>query len=101
MTFGFSVGWLLLAGLASFILGVILLGCALWVRRRGDAPHCRCCGYNLTNLTSDRCPECGTPLSDKTVARGARERRPFLAIVGLSICLLAAVPWYRGARQVD
>jgi hypothetical protein len=25
-----------------------------------DSPHCRTCGYNLTGLTSNRCPECGT-----------------------------------------
>jgi hypothetical protein len=27
------------------------------------AEHCMTCGYNLTGLTSDLCPECGTRLT--------------------------------------
>jgi hypothetical protein len=30
--------------------------------------HCRDCGYNLTGLTSDRCPECGRTLESEEKA---------------------------------
>ena len=41
---------------------VLLPTILLWFldRRRPRPGHCRC-GYNLTGLTSGRCPECGAP----------------------------------------
>lgn len=50
------------ATFAPMILGSWLL---LTARRRIDdgAPHCAKCAYNLTGLTSDRCPECGIVLT--------------------------------------
>jgi hypothetical protein len=43
-------------------LALLLPTLLLWFldRRRPPPGHCRC-GYNLTGLTSGRCPECGTP----------------------------------------
>ena len=40
---------------------------------RPDAVHehrflCAQCEYNLTGLTENRCPECGSPLSSRTLA---------------------------------
>lgn len=42
-------------------LALLLPTLLLWRldRRRPPPGHCRC-GYNLTGLTSGRCPECGT-----------------------------------------
>jgi hypothetical protein len=41
-------------------LALLLPTLFLWyVDRRCPPGHCRC-GYNLTGLTSGRCPECGT-----------------------------------------
>ncbi len=37
---------------------------AYLVRRRDDTPRCTKCGYNLTGLTEDRCPECGESFSE-------------------------------------
>ena len=41
------------------ILAIWLLKTGIWPRRRGVTPHCAGCGYNLTGLTGERCPECG------------------------------------------
>jgi hypothetical protein len=76
------------------IAAVIVLGpyCRLLVLRKGDTPYCGRCGYNLTGLTSDRCPECGGLLSEMRVVRGelviGRSTRLWYAV---SILLLLAV----------
>ncbi|MCK6484305.1 MAG: hypothetical protein HUU22_03035 [Phycisphaerae bacterium] len=51
-----------LAIFAPMFLGGWML---ITARRRIDdgAPHCAKCAYNLTDLTSERCPECGIVLS--------------------------------------
>ena len=43
---------------------------AYFVGRRDHAPRCLKCGYNLTGLTEDRCPECGeSSLAETTLDR--------------------------------
>jgi len=89
---------------ALLILGLLLLWRGLWPRRKGDAPHCRKCDYNLTALESDNCPECGSPMTPHLVVRGPRRKRPGLIVTGC-LCLLPAlfvaggsmtrVDWYR------
>ena len=32
------------------------------IRRRSQRRQCEQCGYDLTNITSQRCPECGSPV---------------------------------------
>jgi hypothetical protein len=46
-------------------LALLLPTLLLWRldRRRPPPGHCRC-GYNLTGLTSGRCPECGTSVME-------------------------------------
>ncbi len=36
--------------------------CGLRIEVRAEEPRCRQCGYLLYRLTSDTCPECGTPI---------------------------------------
>lgn len=38
--------------------------------------HCPKCEYNLTGLSDDRCPECGTTFDRRTLRQHAVERRP-------------------------
>lgn len=37
--------------------------CGLRISTRVEEPRCATCGYLLYKLTSDRCPECGTPVT--------------------------------------
>ncbi len=62
--------------------------------RKGDTPFCGRCGYNLTGLTSPRCPECGSLLSKVPVVRGTlvieRSLRIWL-VVGMLLMLVIPV----------
>src|SRR5262245_57686450 len=68
------------------VLGAALLIRGWRGRRVGTDPHCRKCGYNLTGITSERCPECGTPHLDNPVL-GQFRRRYRLVLAGLLILL--------------
>jgi len=43
-------------------------GCGLKFHIRVEEPRCRQCDYLLYGLTSDRCPECGTPIKETGAA---------------------------------
>ncbi len=72
---GLASSALLIALVDLLPVGCVLFICGLRGRRVGDEPRCRKCGYNLTGLTSERCPECGTAASGKNVVVGIRRRR--------------------------
>ncbi|NOX58950.1 MAG: hypothetical protein GXP29_08850 [Planctomycetes bacterium] len=85
------------------ILGIFLLWRGWRPRRRGEAPHCRQCEYNLTGLQSDRCPECGNAIAADSIVYGTRYKRPGLIATGvvslllgvvLSVGMLSNVNWY-------
>ncbi|HPD28903.1 MAG TPA: hypothetical protein PLL20_02830 [Phycisphaerae bacterium] len=67
---------------------------------KGDTPYYSKCGYNLTDLTSPRCPECGGLPSEVPVVRGelaiGRSLRIWL-VVGMLLMLVigvaAAIVW--------
>jgi len=78
--------------------GVVVAASALivvWrlrrIRRRPEVkrePHCRRCGYQLTALTSDACPECGWSLVKHRprIGRSARRRLAMPLLVFTFIC---------------
>ena len=83
--------------------GVFLLLLGLRPRRRGETPYCRRCSYNLTMLESNRCPECGTPLTDGAIVRGRRVTRRGRIAAGIVLLSLGAA-WqaaYPALRRVD
>jgi hypothetical protein len=98
-----------LLGLALVVVGLWLARRARRAGRRGSAPHCFQCGYNLTGLPlpdpRQRCPECGAQLSAlRTVARGRPSvHRPMLTvgillmIAGGLITVRPAVRLYRSS----
>ncbi len=93
------LGWLLPAGVCLIALLLLLRG--LLGRRVGDEPRCRRCGYNLTGLPGERCPECGTELSVGRIVIGTRRRRYPSLGVGLALLLLS-IGWTAARlQQVD
>jgi hypothetical protein len=70
------------------LLGLLVIRRGRFPRRRGTTPHCRGCDYDLTGIDAARCPECGRELTQDSVVRGERHRRPRLTIVGIFLLLL-------------
>lgn len=75
--------------------GLVVCALGLRGRREGDTPHCRKCAYNLTGLTSERCPECGSFLSPSSVVRGVYRPRWTPLITGAVVLLGCA--WMLGS----
>jgi hypothetical protein len=88
--------FLLIAGLLS-LLGGWLVKTGFFPRLRGEIPHCARCGYNLTLLTSDRCPECGSQLTPDGVRIGEGQQSVLRILWGF-VCfmplLLFVVAWF-------
>ncbi|NLE59247.1 MAG: hypothetical protein GX616_12865, partial [Planctomycetes bacterium] len=77
---------------AGSIAGLLLLAFGLRGRKVDDFPYCRKCRYNLTGLTGQRCPECGSVTTEVGVILGQRRRRWKLIAAGLVLFMpLAAV----------
>ena len=75
---GYSLSGLGLGGLtASFtqmIIGLYLFFGGKWVVDKaipGNRPYCHECGYDLTGLKRNRCPECDTPFNPDEVRPSA------------------------------
>ena len=97
------IDWLplLLGGAVGFLLAVL----GLRGRRVGDTPHCRKCAYNLTGLTSERCPECGSVLSSGAIVQGVHQRRGLFVVGGVVLFLVCfwslGTVAYQRARTVN
>lgn len=61
--------------LMSLLLGLILVVIGARGKRVRSVSYCRKCDCNLTGLTSERCPECGTPVTPRTVVYGGAHRQ--------------------------
>jgi hypothetical protein len=83
------------------MVGIILVARGLRGRRVRQAPHCRKCGYNLTGLPSERCPECGGLIAIVGVVVVRRQRRLGLLYGGVLLLLpLLVVPLLLGKRAL-
>ncbi|MCK4659464.1 MAG: hypothetical protein KAV82_08070 [Phycisphaerae bacterium] len=89
-----SIANLLPLGLVA-VGGSAILISGLRGRREGNEPHCKRCSYNLTGLTSGRCPECGSVASVNSVVHGAY--RPRWRVVLGSLLPLLLCAWMFGA----
>jgi RNA polymerase subunit RPABC4/transcription elongation factor Spt4 len=104
-------GLLALLGVGVFIAGRRL------IRKRGQLviggsdPHCKNCNYLLLHLQSDRCPECGTLLTEKNIVHGERSNGIGGLIIGtitilvslrmmipLPVAIFESIPWYHFKR---
>jgi hypothetical protein len=50
------------------VIGLVLTAAGKYLPPRFPVGSCRHCGYNLTGNTSGICPECGTPVPQKSEA---------------------------------
>lgn len=87
-----SPHWVVLLALVFLLLplGTILLRKGFRPRRKGTTPHCARCEYNLTGLTSEKCPECGATLGIGDVVYGEPHQKAGRVVGGI-VCLLIAL----------
>jgi hypothetical protein len=99
---GYTAFVLMVAGSTA---GAALLAFGLRGRKVDDFPYCRRCRYNLTGLTSERCPECGGLVAEVGTIIGKRRRRPRLILAGLVLSLPSAAALIgaqtRWARSIE
>lgn len=98
-----GVIYIVLGAVAIWAGGMLALG--IRGRRVGDDPHCRKCNYNLTGLTSERCPECAALVAGKSTVRGMRVRRRGMIVGGAAMLLITGIVTggllYTNARRID
>ncbi len=70
------------------VAGVLLVIFGLRGKRVGREPRCARCAYDLTGLTSDRCPECGSTIGPKTTQKGLWRRRRGCLVAGACLLIL-------------
>ncbi len=82
--------------------GALLVARGLIGRRVQTEPRCRRCDYELTELMSLRCPECGTVLHPDRVRTTRRIRRVKPIILGIFLGVAAAsIAWFRVPQQIE
>lgn len=76
---------------------VLMTGRWWWFARRGKDPRCRKCGYDLTNLKSESCPECGTVLTSRNRVTGFRSRWR-MAVAFAALLIISGTWWFGEGR---
>ncbi len=86
-------GLIVIGSLVLLLIGALLLGAPLVIAVSGAAyglviapyfsARCLACGYDLTGLVSDRCPECGTPVGEEPGKPPAGPEQPWHGRRGL------------------
>ncbi len=71
------------------LIASVVLAWGLRGKRIGDKPHCRRCGYGLTGLIAERCPECATAIDASSVVYSVRRRRPVPLAIGVVLLILS------------
>ncbi len=83
-----------------FLIAVFIavaIACAgIWLILRsrskvGSEPHCGHCDYQLTGLTSNRCPECGRPFIQAGVTLGRNRGTARGFWLGLSFIVFSII----------
>jgi hypothetical protein len=90
-----GIGALLIFVLIGILLamrGAELIKRGVQSSRIGYEPSCRACGYNLTGIQSQRCPECGSILSPLSILSGRKQRQFGLMLAGIAMLLLGLCP---------
>jgi len=82
--------------------GALLIARGLIGRRVQTEPRCRRCDYELTELMSHRCPECGTVLHPDRIRTTRRICRVKPIILGILLGVAAAsIAWFRVPQQIE
>ena len=74
---GPPMGWMiggLIGAILQMAIGLYLFFGGKWVVDKaipGNRPYCHECGYDLTGLQRNRCPECDTPFNPQEVRPSA------------------------------
>ncbi|UCD28965.1 MAG: hypothetical protein JSV03_00325 [Planctomycetota bacterium] len=92
---------LILIVIGFVIVGWIVIKSGFDGVRKGSAPHCPKCDYNLTGLPALRCPECGLELSERTVVFGERKRKNLHVILGCLSFFIAAFCLYLTYLEIE
>jgi hypothetical protein len=69
-------------GLFLLVIGIALVAYGFRGRRVGTEPRCERCGYDLTGLQSEHCPECGVSAILANTVVGVHRKRPLPIAVG-------------------
>jgi hypothetical protein len=83
------------------LAGFILLFKGLRGRRIAHAPRCRKCRYDLTGLTSARCPECGGLVAEVGVITHHRQRYPGYILASLVLLLPLIGALIMAGRRIE
>lgn len=82
--------------------GALLVARGLIGRRVATEPRCRRCDYELTDLLTHRCPECGTVIYPERIRTSRRIRFPKYVAWGMFLVVLGgSTDWFRVPQRIE